>query len=202
MIRTNLSTRPFYNERAVSVWLLAFLVVVVVATVFNATRVLRYSHSDTELGTAASQDEARASDLRTAAAKLRNSVDAKLIDIASADARQANDLIDRRTFSWTELFNVFEKTLPDEVRITAVRPKVDRGQFGLTISVVARGVEDLNTFMNSLESTGAFQRVGSAIEERVNDQGQLQASVETVYKPSTGHAAGRGARTTPGAGRR
>jgi hypothetical protein len=53
MIRTNLSTRPFYNERAVSMWLLAFLVVVIAATVFNTSRVLRYSHSDTELGTSA-----------------------------------------------------------------------------------------------------------------------------------------------------
>jgi len=201
MIRTNLSTRPFYNERAVSLWLLVFLFVVVAATVFNTTRVLRYSHSDTELGTTASQDEARATDLRAAAAKLRNSVDAKQIELASNEARQANDLIDRRTFSWTELFNVFEKTLPDEVRITAVRPKVDRGQFGLTIIVVARGVEDVNTFMNNLEATGAFMRVGSGIEERVNDQGQLQASIEAVYRPATGHAAGRGTRTT-GAGRR
>ena len=195
MIRTNLSTRPFYNERAVSFWLLVFLLAVVAATVFNTTRVSRYSHSDTELGTSASQDESRASELKASAAKLRSSVDAKQIELASSEARQANDLIDRRTFSWTELFNVFEKTLPDDVRITAVRPKVERGQFGLTISVVARGVEDLNVFMNNLEATGTFDKVGSTIEERVTEQGQLQASVEAVYKPSTGHAAGGGGRT-------
>jgi Tfp pilus assembly protein PilN len=200
MIRTNLSTRPFYNERAVALWLLAFLVVVAAATVFNTTRVLRYSRSDTQLGTAASRDESRATELRASAVKLRNSVDAKQIDLSSAEARQANDLIDRRTFSWTELFNVFEKTLPDDVRITAVRPKVERGQFGITISVVARGVEDLNVFMNNLEAAGSFARVGSTIEEHVNDQGQLQAAVEAVYKPSTGHAAGRA--NTAGAGRR
>ena len=201
MIRTNLSTRPFYNERAVSMWLLAFLVVVAVATIFNATRVLRYSHSDTELGTAASRDEARATELRASAAKLRGSVDAKQIERASGEARQANDLIDRRTFSWTELFNVFEKTLPDDVRITALRPKVERGQFGITITVVARGVEDLNAFMNNLDATGTFARVGSSIEERINDQGQLQAAVDAVYKPAAGHAAGRGAKA-PGAARR
>jgi Tfp pilus assembly protein PilN len=119
-------------------------------------------------------------------------VDAKQIDLAQADARQANDLIDRRTFSWTELFNVFEKTLPDEVRITALRPQVERGQFGITITVVARGVDDLNTFMNNLETSGTFAQVGSAIEERFNDQGQLLATVDATYKPSTGHAAGRG----------
>src|SRR3989442_7947007 len=184
MIRTNLSTRPFYNERVVRLWLLAFGVLVVAASIFNVTRIIHYSRSDTELATQASRDEARAAELRASAARLRASVDLKQVDYASSEARQANDLIDRRTFSWTELFNVFEKTLPDEVRITAVRPKIERGQFGLTISVVARGVEDVNVFMNNLEATGAFMRVGSGIEERFNDQGQLQASVEAVYRPA------------------
>jgi Tfp pilus assembly protein PilN len=200
MIRTNLSTRPFYNDRAVSFWLFVFLAVVVAATIFNTTRVLKYSRSDTELGTSASQDETRATELRAAAAKLRGSVDAKQIELASNEARQANDLIDRRTFSWTELFNVFENTLPDDVRITAVRPKIDRGKFGLLITVVARGVEDLNAFMNNLSASGQFENVGSSIEEHVTDQGQIQASVEAGYKPSTGHAAGGG--RTPGGGRR
>jgi len=198
MIRTNLSTRPFYNERAVSFWLLVFLGVVVAATVFNTTRVLRYSRSDTELGTSSSQDEARAAELRASAAKIRGSVDAKQIEVASNEARQANDLIDRRTFSWTELFNMFEKTLPDDVRITAVRPKIERGQFGLTITVVARGVDDLNAFMNNLQTTGSFDRVGSALQERITEQGQLQATVEAVYKPSAGHVAGRDQRTSGG----
>lgn len=198
MIRTNLSTRPFYNERAVSFWLLVFLGVVVAATVFNTTRVLRYSRSDTELGTSSSQDEARAAELRASAAKIRGSVDAKQIEVASNEARQANDLIDRRTFSWTELFNMFEKTLPDDVRITAVRPKIERGQFGLTITVVARGVDDLNAFMNNLQTTGSFDRVGSALQERITEQGQLQATVEAVYKPSAGHAAGRDQQTPGG----
>ena len=95
------------------------------ATVFNVARVIRYSQSDTELATQASRDEARAADLRAEAARLRASVDPQQIELASAEARQANELIDRRTFSWTELFNRFETTLPDEVRITAVRPTLD-----------------------------------------------------------------------------
>ncbi len=201
MIRTNLSTRPFYNERAVSFWLLVFLIVVVAATVFNTTRVLRYSRSDTELGTSASQDESRATDLRASATKLRNSVDAKQIELASNEARLANDLIDRRTFSWTELFNTFEKTLPDDVRITAVRPKIERGQFKLTISVVARGVDDLNAFLNNLSATRRFEKVGSTIEERVSDTGQVQATIDSIYKPSAGHAAGSTEQTS-GAARR
>jgi Tfp pilus assembly protein PilN len=198
MIRTNLSTRPFYNERIVSIWLLVFLLVVVVASVFNATRVLQYSRSDTELGIQASRDEARAAELRKAAARVRTTVDPKQIAFASLEARRANDLIDRRTFSWTELFNLFETTLPDEVRITSVRPKIDKGQFQLTIAIVARGVEDVSQLMDRLERTGAFKEVGKSIEERVNEQGQILATLDVVYVPESGHATGRGA----GGGRR
>src|SRR5258706_10034888 len=98
MIRTNLSTRPFYNERAVHAWLLGIAILVAAATVFNVSRVIRYSRSDTELGTEASQNESRAVELRTQASRLRATVDTRQLDLASSDARQANDLIDRRTF--------------------------------------------------------------------------------------------------------
>jgi Tfp pilus assembly protein PilN len=192
MIRTNLATRPFYNERAVHTWLLVFLGVVIVATAFNVTRVLRYSRSDTQLSTEASRDESRAAALRIAAARLRTTVDPKQIASASLEARQANDLIDRRTFSWTELFNYFETTLPNEVRITTWRPKFDRGQFVVTVTIVARGADDVSQFMDNLEGTGAFAQVGAALEEHVNEQGQLQAAIQAIYVPMVGHAAGRG----------
>ena len=80
MIRTNLSTRPFYNERSVRLILLAVAIAVVAFTAFNASRVLRYSRSDTRLATQASRDEARAADLRQQAARLRATVDSKQID--------------------------------------------------------------------------------------------------------------------------
>jgi Tfp pilus assembly protein PilN len=191
MIRTNLSTRPFYNERVVSTWLLVFLAVVVIATVFNITRVLQYSRNDTEQGLAASRDEARATELRRSAARVRTTVDPKQIAFASQEARQANDLIDRRTFSWTELFNRFETTLPDEVRIRSVRPQIEQGQFQVTVTVVARSVDDLSLFMDRLEKSGAFAKVGRGISEHFNEQGQLIANLDVEYVPTSGHVAGR-----------
>ena len=110
MIRTNLSTRPFYNERAVQLVLLGAGLVVLAATLFNVTRILQLSRQDTQLATQAASDEARARDLVASAARRRATVDPRALELASVDARQANDLIDRRTFSWTELFNRFETT--------------------------------------------------------------------------------------------
>jgi Tfp pilus assembly protein PilN len=184
MIRTNLSTKPFYNERRVQTLLLIVAVLVVAATAFNVSRVVRYSRSDTRLATQAARDEARAEDLRRQAARLRASVDPRQVDFASADARQANDLIDRRTFSWTELFNQFETTLPDEVRITSVKPHSDRTHGTvLLITVVARGVDDVLLFMGNLEATEAFTNLRPA-EERVNEHGELESVLEMAYAPT------------------
>jgi Tfp pilus assembly protein PilN len=189
VIRTNLSTRPFYNERAVHIALLVLAVLVAAATAFNVSRILRYSSSDTRLATEASRDEARAADLRQQAARLRASVDPKQVEIASSGARQANDLIDRRTFSWTELLNRFETTLPDDVHLTAVKPRVDRDEgIILRVNVLAHGVDDVQEFMEELEATGVFQDV-RPIEEHFDDQGLLETSLEMGYLPAAGKPA-------------
>jgi Tfp pilus assembly protein PilN len=184
VIRTNLSTRPFYNERAVHAWLLVTALVVAAFTAFNVERGLRYQRSDTQLVEQASRDEARAADLHRQATKLRATVDPHQVETASLAARQANDLIDRRTFSWTELLNRFETTLPDEVRITAIRPRIDRERgIVISINVVARGVEDVNTFMENLEQTGAFSSINTSTD-RMNEDGQLESQIEGVYTPN------------------
>jgi Tfp pilus assembly protein PilN len=183
VIRANLSTRPFYNQRAVQLWLLVLALVVAAATLFNVARGIRYSQTDTELATQASRDEARAADLRAEAARLRGSVDLKQIELASKEARQANALIDRRTFSWTDLFNQFETTFPDNVRIAAVRPRLDdKGGLVLTVNVVAQSVDDVDRLISNLEGTGSFSNLLS-VEERFNPDGMLEATLEGNYLP-------------------
>lgn len=190
MIRTNLATRPFYNTRAVSFWLASLAVVAAAATLFNVARVAQYSRSDSTLAGQAALDTEQATTLRQEAARLRGSVDTAQVLRVSAEAGLANDLIDRRVFSWTELFNRFEQTLPPDVRITSVRPTVDKdGRIMLAIAVVARGVDDVNQFMENLEATGSFQSLLSR-QEQVNDEDQLEALLESYYSPAQGVVAG------------
>jgi len=182
VIHTNLSTRPFYNEHAVHLALLVVAVLVIVASVFNATRVIQLSSSDTRQATQASRDEKSAADLRRSANRLRATVDSKQLELVSVQARRANDLIDRRTFSWTDLFNRFETTLPDEVRITSMRPRiVPKEGTVLTITVIARGVEDVNEFVLNLDKNGAFTNV-LPVEDRANE-GLIEAVLEMKYTP-------------------
>jgi Tfp pilus assembly protein PilN len=188
-LRTNLATRPFYNETAVRFWLAVLAAAVVAATIFNVTQWIRYSRSDTELAQRASRDEARAAELRSGATKLRTSVDGTQVQAIAADAGMANSLIDRRTFSWTELFNRFEATIPGNLRITSVRQRIDRVRGPvLTITVVAQSVKDINQFMESLEQSGAFTQL-LAQDETLNEQDEVEGTLEALYRPAAGTAA-------------
>jgi len=189
VIRTNLSTRPFYNEGAVRVWLLIAALVVIGATIFNVTEAMRYRRSDIELVGRAQADEARAAELQRQAARLRAGVDPRRIDVAAAAAHQANELIDRRTFSWTELLNRLETTLPDEAHIVAIRPKLDKARgIVLTLNILAREVDDVSQFMENLEATGAFKNPRPT-NERVNEQGLFESQIEANYTPANARPA-------------
>jgi len=194
MLRTNLSTRPFYNERAVHALLALAAVIVVALAVFNTSRVISLSRRHTELNARAQTAETRAGELRAAALGIRRGLDTKELAAVAAAAREANAIIDRRLFSWTELFNRFETTLPDDVRITSVRPKIDRdGTVTVTLGVVGRRVEDIERFMGNLEATGSFADMLTR-EENAMEEGTLVAVVEGRYLPAGAAHAVQGGR--------
>jgi len=185
VINTNLATRPFYNDTAVRAWIGVVALAVIVFSVFNMMRLVSYSQNDTTLARQAAQDEAQAATLRANADRLRASVNARQIDVASVEAQQANELIDRRTFSWTELFNRFEETLPADVRITSVRQKTDNGVTTVYMSITARGVDDIKQFIDNLGVSHAFTDL--VVRDEIVDEtsSQMTAAVEGVYHATT-----------------
>jgi hypothetical protein len=182
MLRTNLSTRPFYNVRAVQVVIGLCVVVVVAMTLFNAVQMARLTASQQTLGVRAVSAEQEAERLRAEASQIRGQINPKELGEVVAAAREANSIIDRRAFSWTGLFSQFEATLPENVRITAVQPELDRnGRFLVTVGVEARRVEDLDEFIEALETEGTFEDV-LAVQEQTTDDGLIQAVVEGAYR--------------------
>lgn len=183
MLRTNLSTRPFYNVRAVQVALGIGLAVVLAITLFNVVQIVRLTASQRSLGAHAADAEEQAVELRAEAARIRAQINSQELEVVADAAREANDIIDQRAFSWTELFAQFEETLPADVRITAVRPRLERdGTFVVAVGVEARRAEDLDTFIEALEKKGAFHNVLS-VQEQTSDSGLIEAIVEGNYVP-------------------
>ena len=103
------------------------------------------------------------------------------LDQVATAAREANGIIDQRAFSWTALFSQFEVTLPPDVRVTSVEPELQRdGTFTVGVSVEARRVEDLDAFLEALESGGTFRNVLSR-SEQATDDGLIEARVVGTY---------------------
>jgi hypothetical protein len=185
MLRTNLATRPFYNVRAVRVALTAAAVAVLALVLFDVVQLVNLTISQRSLGARAIDAEQLAARLLAEAANTRKQIDPLELRTVADAAREANDIIDRRAFSWTELFERFEATLPSNVRITAVQPGVGReGGMLVTVSVEARRAEDLDEFVEALDAEDAFSEV-LATQEQTTADGLIAAVIEATYFSAT-----------------
>ena len=137
MLRTNLSTRPFYNERAVHALATVVGIIVLAVTIWQVTRVVRLSAYKTELNAAIARDR----------------------DEVQRLASEANHLIEQRTFSWTQLFNHLEATLPDDVMLTSVSPDFEDNVTRVHMEIQGRSVGEIDSFWERLEKTKAFHDI-------------------------------------------
>lgn len=195
MLRTNLATRPFYNDRGVRIVLGAVASVALSLTIFNAAEVWRLQSQNREHSQAVARNEQQARELRDKARVIRQSLNRDELAAIELKAREANQLIDRRAFSWTELLNQFQATLPADVRIAAVQPQIDtEGRMLVAVTVVSRKLEDLDAFIEALEATGSFTGVLSR-QDTADDDGTLHSVVQGYYHL----AAARPAKPAPAA---
>jgi hypothetical protein len=196
MLRTNLSTRPFYNDRAVRVGIVAGVVFVAALTAFNVARIVTLNSRHAELATRAEAAEARAAALRQQAMQIRQTLDADDVALLQAAANEANLLIERRAFSWTDLFNRFEETLPADVRVAAVQPQVGTdGRMLIVATIFSRRIEDLDEFIEQLQSTRAFSGMLSR-QDDLEEDGTLRSVIQGYYNPEAATTAAVPASTT------
>ena len=184
MLRTNLSTRPFYNDQAVHVVLAIGAVLVLAFTIFNVMQLVTLTRRQAALSSQTAAAEAKARELRAHAERTRQGIDAKQLDAISVAAREANDIIGQRLFSWTELLNRLEATLPADVRITSVRPRVERdNRITVQMTVHGQSIDDVEEFMANLDGTPAFSDV-IPLEDSPVETGGVQVSLEGKYVPA------------------
>jgi hypothetical protein len=182
MLRVNLSSRPFYSERLVSLALVCAALGLVALTVFNLSRLTTLSaqRAEHERSIDLNRDEAARirADIQTAVA----GVDMNQMQTLVAGTAEANLLIAQRTFSWSQFFDIVEGALPYEVRLVGVAHRVEDDERVLVLNLIAQQDAQLNEFVQALLETGVFFDVLPAEKAR-NDDGTVSAIVETYYLP-------------------
>lgn len=182
MLRTNLATRPFYNERAIHVvlWSIALGAALLLMTGWIALSDLLQERAT--LIEASKSNEERAQEILDQTVTLKRGAGTTELYRLVAASLEVNFLIDQRVFSWTGFLNQIEATLPNDVMLTSVRPDVIDGTVGAQVGIVSQSVDAIGQFIERLEGTGAFADVLSR-EEEVTDDGLYRAVLYGQYVP-------------------
>lgn len=180
MLKGNLSTRPFYSERLATLVVGAILLVVLILTAVNTMQLLALTSQRRELRARIDQDHAEAASIRAAAASVQQTVDRAALTRLAAATSEANDVIGQRTFSWTAFFGLLERTLPTDARLVMVTPRVERGVFKVTMTIVARDLTDAADFVDALLETGRFYDT-AILEQQRREDGAFNAVIEASY---------------------
>ncbi len=180
----NLSSFPFVNNRKfylVSSFLLGVLVVV---SYWNAGQYLKVHSRKMEMDRVLEDARQRIDKLEGEERQIRN----RLLRPETADFLETvefvNQLIDRRTFSWTQLLNDLEQVVPRNVQVVSVRPRIVRDEFGVEITANARSSEDYVGFLANLETSRKFGGVVPIFEDLSKTPGFVgkQVSVAVKYR--------------------
>lgn len=202
MLTGNLSSRPFYNERLVTLGLALVALGAVAFSAWNVTTVMRLSDARASLDREVAQSRSDAERIRADVQTVTAGVDLTRLKSLAAGVGEANDLIAARTFSWTRFFDLIEGAMPYEVRLVAVAQRAEPDGQLLTLNLLAETDAQLNELVRAMLATGAFYDVLPTIKTR-NDDGTFGAVVEAYYlPPAPAPANGGGSVAAPASGGR
>ena len=136
-----------------------------------------------ELNAAIRRDRSEADVDTRDAQRIRSGIDQKQLAALSAAAKEANDLIAKRTFSWTQLFNEIETTLPDDVMLMGVHPEIKDAITTLHFDVQGRSEDVIDAFWDRLEKTGRFHDVAWNNVSMTGTTACSRWSMEAIYTP-------------------
>ena len=189
MLRTNLSTRPFYNENVVTAVLALLAVLGLALTAFNVWEIRSSTSQRADFVAQRTRDERMAQQFLASAQKQTGTIEKANLDSLASATREANALIEARTFSWTVLFGLLEKTMPMDVRLVAVSPSIEKNQIKLTMIVVGKKEADVAAFVDklyALQGAGSFYDIVPREEiaaDETNLAAGVRATIEAYYLP-------------------
>jgi Tfp pilus assembly protein PilN len=178
----NLARLPFRNERLPNLLFALAAVALVALTVRHAFLVRALLPGRTSaLHEEVTRLEAETVRLRAEQASLRG-----VAPEPKALARWlvVKELVDRRAFSWTNLFARLEERLPEGARLVSIAPTVHRGEIALDVQAVVRSPEVGWQFIRILEEGGDFADVFPLSE---GQGGEFHYTMR--YRPRTAPAA-------------
>jgi hypothetical protein len=188
----NLSTRPFKPYRAVNLGLLILFFILLAVSVWQV-----YTYQ---------QNSALAASIRGNEQKAREESERLTKELTLLNAKMKsgnatekmnqvqilNEILLRKSFSWTKVFANLEEVMPENVHLLSLRPFVDKeGKMGLNIIFRGKSFADGHEFVKTLETSPIFSNLALAVEEKTPSQtsiGEVEMVLSAYYVPAKGGA--------------
>lgn len=190
IIRNNLSSNPVRNYSLYFIGCLVLLVTAVIFTVLNVADLSRSFVESRSLQTSMSQQQVKILELQRQATELEGKIAKIKTPQFMIQTEFVNDAIKRRVFSWTTLFDQFERVLPENVKMVSVFPKFGDQMITITMEVAGRSLNDIVNLIQALWNSPAFSDVVLKGERQESD-GLLHATISLRYLPEKVEAAGK-----------
>ena len=187
----NLSTRPFRAYQLKTLLLTLALVALLALSVWQAYGFMYYSGLSALIR----------GDAQTAGVQARSLVkqvgdlDAKLSQPEAKNKLQEieflNDIIVRKTFSWTRVFAAFERLMPPGAHLLSLRPSFDDENTVLMhIEAQAHSMADIQDLLEALQESPVFDEVIATTGEKEQPLNQpasagleIKLSLSAKYHP-------------------
>ncbi len=186
----NLASRPFRNNTVIGSVLAAVTITLVLSSVYSLYIFFSYGSSYALLLEDQERNRAKLAALEVEERRLLREIERRDFDTTFDRGRFANDLIIRRTFSWTELFNKLEGVMPIDVMMAAIRPNVTADGVVIRVEGGARNQGAFIQLQDNLMSHASFSNVYPASERRLNpSRPETSFILNFDYRPRTFEAA-------------
>jgi hypothetical protein len=188
----NFARRPFRDERPF--WLFGGLALLIGLGFFvaNLQLVFGYGRQVADVRREIEGLERRESEAVRTAEAARTAIGRFQVSTLAAESRELNRIVQERRFSWLELLGRLERTLPGEVRLARLAPKVDEdGSVAIALSLVGRGPQSIVRTIDALTKDPLFSEV-EILSETTQEEGVPEGrsfEVRAIYRPA--------ARSTP-----
>jgi len=167
-ITLNLSTRPFRNNLVVGTVLVVVAAAVVLATVYNVYIFMNHGGHYEQVRREERQHLDRLGTLETEERGLAREIQTRDFRRLYGRGQYAGELILKRAFSWTLLFNHLENVIPPDLMMTAIRPQITSQGIVIRVDGIAKNHDALYGLEDTLQKNPVFTHVQPLTERKIN----------------------------------
>jgi hypothetical protein len=182
-IHLNLASRPFRDYRPLYAVVVVVSLLIAFLMLNNFDTYYRYRRETTTTRNEIARIQAQAAQERRRAEVAHNQV--ATIDLTTLDrqAKFVNAQLAERAFSWSELLDRLEATLPRNVRVTSIAPTfADNGMVQLTLQAEAKTTDGMLETITRFQSSPHFATPFPSTEQNTGEVFRFGLNVD--YKPS------------------